>query len=54
MDGFWCYLYKTLFKHLAEIQGAIQDVARNLEYILKVEHTDKNIRILYENGAIYD
>jgi hypothetical protein len=42
------------FKQLAENQGAIQDVARNLEYILNEAHADKIIRILFENGAIYD
>jgi hypothetical protein len=54
MDGLWCYLSRTFFKQLAENQGAIQDVVRNLEYILNVAHTDKIIRILFENGAIYD
>jgi hypothetical protein len=42
MDGLWCYLSRTFFKQLAENQGVIQDVARNLEYILKVAYTDKS------------
>jgi hypothetical protein len=32
----------------------IRRVARTLEYFLKVTHTEKIIRILYENGAIHD
>lgn len=55
MDGLWYYSSRTFFfKEFAEDQGVIQRVARNLEYFLKVTHTEKIIRILYENGAIHD
>ena len=54
VDGLWYYSSRTFFKEFAEDQGVIQDVARNLEYFLKVTHTEKIIRILYENGAIHD
>ncbi len=41
-------------RNLLKIRVVIQHVARNLEYFLKVTHTEKIIRILYENGAIHD
>ena len=48
------FIQNLFFKEFAEDQGVIQHVARNLEYFLKVTHTEKIIRILYENGAIHD
>ena len=48
------FIQNLFFKEFAEDQGVIQRVARNLEYFLKVTHTEKIIRVLYENGAIHD
>ena len=48
------FIQNLFFKEFAEDQCVIQHVARNLEYFLKVIHTEKIIRILYENGAIHD
>jgi hypothetical protein len=46
------FIQNLFFKEFAEDQGVIQHVARNLDYFLKVIHTEKIIHILYENGAI--
>ncbi|PWU78642.1 MAG: hypothetical protein DLM72_21405 [Candidatus Nitrosopolaris wilkensis] len=45
---------RTFFKEFAEDQGAIQSVARNLEYFLNETHTEKITCIPYENAPIYD
>jgi hypothetical protein len=48
------FIQNLFFKEFAEDQSVIQHLARNLEYFLNVIHTEKIIRILYENGAIHD
>jgi hypothetical protein len=48
------FIQNLFFKEFAGNRGDIQHVARNLEYFLKVTHTEKIIRILYENGANHD
>ena len=36
------FIQNLFFKEFAEDEGVIQDVARNLEYFLKVTHTKKS------------
>jgi hypothetical protein len=47
-------LFIQNLRNLLKTRVVIRRVARNLEYFLKLTHTQKIIRILYENEAIHD